>query len=168
VNAALSGLGRLLGSETLMAFESYPWLAPRNLYWSLVPIYVWMACGFNLVLFLAAMEGIDPNLYEAAELDGASRLRQFFSITIPLIWQTIVVALVFLVIAGLNAFEMIWLLTSQDPDSRSHTLGTLMVTSMFKEFQVGRATAIAVVLLVLVLSGSALLMRLLRREHPDL
>lgn len=168
VNAALSGLGRLLGSETLMAFESHPWLAPRNLYWSLVPIYVWMACGFNLVLFLAAMEGIDPNLYEAAELDGASRLRQFFSITIPLIWQTIVVALVFLVIAGLNAFEMIWLLTSQDPDSRSHTLGTLMVTSMFKEFQVGRATAIAVVLLVLVLSGSALLMRLLRREQPDL
>lgn len=168
VNAALSGLGRMVGSETLMAFESHPWLAPRNLYWSLVPIYVWMACGFNLVLFLAAMEGIDPHLYEAADLDGASRLRQFFSITIPLIWQTIVVALVFLVIAGLNAFEMIWLLTSQDPDSRSHTLGTLMVSSMFKEFQVGRATAIAVVLLVLVLAGSAMLMRLLRREQHDL
>ncbi|MBP7141022.1 MAG: extracellular solute-binding protein [Opitutaceae bacterium] len=168
VNAALAGLGRVLGSETLMGFESHPWLAPRNLYWSLVPIYVWMACGFNLVLFLAAMEGIDASLYEAAELDGASRLQQFLGITLPLIWQTVVVALVFLVIAGLNAFEMIWLLTSQDPDSRSHTLGTLMVSSMFKEFQVGRATAIAVVLLVLVLAGSALLMRLLRREQPDM
>lgn len=166
-NAALSGLGRILGSETLMSFEAHPWLAPRNLYWSLVPIHVWMACGFNLVLFLAAMEGIDQHLYEAAEIDGASRMRQFFSITIPLIWQSIVVALVFLVIAGLNAFEMIWLLTSQDPDSGSHTLGTLMVTSMFKEFQTGRATAIAVVLLVLVLSGSAMLMRLLRREQPE-
>lgn len=167
VNAALSGVGRLWGIEALQSFESYPWLAPRNLYWSLIPIYVWMACGFNLVLFLATMEGIDPHLYEAAEIDGASRARQFFSITLPLIWQTIVVALVFIVIAGLNAFEMVWLLTSQDPDSNTHTLGTLMVSSMFKEFQMGRATAIAVVLFILVLSGSALLMRTLRRETPE-
>lgn len=166
VNAALSGAGRLFGFEGLKAFEAYPWLAPRNLYWSLVPIYVWMTCGFNLVLFLATMEGIDPQLYEAAEIDGATRLRQFFRITLPLIWPAIVVALVFIVIAGLNAFEMIWLLTSQDPDSRTHTLGTLMVTSMFKEFQMGRATAIAVLLLVLVASGSAVLMRVLKREHP--
>ncbi len=62
---------------------------------------------------------------------------------------------------------MVWLLTSQDPDSNTHTLGTLMVSSMFKEFQMGRATAIAVVLFVLVLSGSALLMRSLRRETPE-
>ncbi len=168
VNSAISGVGRLLGIEGLMAFEAYPWLAPRNLYWSLIPIYVWMACGFNLVLFLATMEGIDPHLYEAADIDGASKARQFFTITIPLIWQTLVVALVFIVIAGLNAFEMIWLLTSQEPDSRTHTLGTLMVSSMFKEFQVGRATAIAVVLLVLVVTGSAALMRALKREGDEM
>ena len=166
-NAALTGLGNLLGSETLQNFESHPWLAPRNLYWSLIPIYVWMACGFNLVLFLATMEGIDPHLYEAAEIDGASRPRQFFAITLPLIWPTIVIALVFIVIAGLNAFEMIWLLTSQDPDSSTHTLGTLMVSSMFKEFQIGRATAIAVVLFILVLTGSAALMRALKRENHE-
>ena len=77
------------------------------------------------------------------------------------------VSAVFIVISGLNAFEMIWLLTSQDPDSSTHTLGTLMVTSMFKEFQIGRATAIAVVLFTLVLAGSAAVMRGLKREAVE-
>jgi len=167
VNAALVGLGDVLHWDALRGYAAHPWLAPRHLYWSLIPIYLWMACGFNLVLYLAAMEAIDPQLYEAAELDGAPPWRQFFSITLPLIWEIVVISAVFIVIAGLNAFEMIWLLTSQDPDTSTHTLGTLMVTSMFKEFQVGRATAIAVVLFVLVLAGSAALMRGLKREAVE-
>lgn len=172
VNAALTGLGDFLARtpapESLVAwlrgFAGYPWLAPANLYSALIPIYLWMACGFNLILYLAAMEGIDPQLYEAAELEGAPPWRQFFSITLPLIWDVVVVSAVFLLIAGLNAFEMIWLLTSQDPAGDTHTLGTLMVSSMFKDFQVGRATAIAVVLFALVLAGSAVVMRVLKRE----
>ena len=167
VNAALTGLGDLLAQtpapDALVAwlhgFAGYPWLAPANLYTALIPIYLWMACGFNLILYLAAMEGIDPQLYEAAELEGASRGRQFFAITLPMIWDVLIVSAVFLLIAGLNAFEMIWLLTSQDPGGETHTLGTLMVSSMFKDFQVGRATAIAVVLFALVLAGSAVVMR---------
>lgn len=166
-NATLTGLGNFLHIDALKNFQSHPWLSPANLYWSLIPIYVWMACGFNLVLYLAAMEGIDSELYEAAEIDGAPRWRQFFTITLPLIWEVVVISAVFIVIAGLNAFEMIWLLTNQDPDTRTHTLGTLMVTSMFKEFQVGRATAIAVMLFVLVLAGSAALMRGLKRESVE-
>lgn len=166
-NAALVRLGEWLHLAALRGFEGYPWLAQVNLYWSLVPIYIWMACGFNLILFLAAMEGIDPQLYEAAELDGASPTRQFFRITLPLIWEVIVIAAVFIVIAGLNAFEMIWLLTDQDPNTSTHTLGTLMVTSMFKDFQIGRATAIAVVLFLLVAAGSAVLWRGLRREQVE-
>ena len=164
VNAGLVALGNLLDVDWLRSFDGYPWLAQSHLYTALIPIYLWLACGFNLILYLAAMEGIDPQLYEAAELDGAPRWWQFFAITLPLIWEVVVISAVFIVIAGLNAFEMIWLLTSQDPDSSTHTLGTLMVTSMFKEFQIGRATAIAVVLFVLVLAGSAALMRGLKRE----
>jgi ABC-type sugar transport system permease subunit len=114
------------------------------------------------------MEGIDAQLYEAAELDGASRARQFFLITLPMIWEIIVVSAVFLVIAGLNAFEMIWLLTSQEPSTTAHTLGTLLVATMFKEFAIGRATAIAVVLFILVLATSAAVMRALKREVVEL
>jgi len=168
INAGLVALGNALDNDWLRGFDGYPWLAQNHLYAALIPIYLWMACGFNLILYLAAMEGIDPQLYEAAELDGASRARQFFLITLPMIWEIIVVSAVFLVIAGLNAFEMIWLLTSQEPSTTAHTLGTLLVATMFKEFAIGRATAIAVVLFVLVLAVSAAVMRGLKREVVEL
>ena len=105
-----------------------------------------------------------PELYEAAALEGATPVRQFFTITLPLIREVLVISAVFLVIGGLNAFELVWLLTGQNPSSATHTLGTLMVSTMFQDLQMGRATAIAVVLFTLVLAASAGVMRLLRRE----
>ncbi len=160
VNAALVRLG-------FAGFDGFAWLSQEHLYGALIPIYLWMACGFNLVLYLAAMQGIPAELYEAAELEGASKVRQFFTITLPLIREVLVVSAVFLVIGGLNAFELVWLLTSQAPASGTHTLGTLMVSAMFQDFQIGRATAIAVVMFVLVLVGSAAVMRTLRRETVE-
>jgi ABC-type sugar transport system permease subunit/ABC-type glycerol-3-phosphate transport system substrate-binding protein len=165
INAALVKLGGWTGSDWLQSFAGYAWLSQANLYHALIPIYLWMACGFNLVLYLAAMQGISHELYEAAELDGASEWRQFFSITLPQIREVLAISAVFIVIAGLNTFEMIWLLTSQDPTSSVHVLSTLMVSTMFKEFQIGRATAIAVVMFVLVLTGSAALLRVMRNRE---
>jgi ABC-type sugar transport system permease subunit/ABC-type glycerol-3-phosphate transport system substrate-binding protein len=167
INASFVALGNLLHNDWLRSFDGFPWLTPEHLYGALVPIYLWMACGFNLILYLAAMESIDPQLYEAAEIDGASRSRQFFSITLPLIWDVIGISVVFLVIAGLNAFEMVWLLTSQEPDSASHTLSTLLVTTMFKYFDVGRASALAVLLFALVLVGSGAVLRVFKRESVE-
>ena len=148
-------------------FRGHAWLAQANLYGSLVPIYLWMACGFNLVLYLAAMQGVPDELYEAAELDGASPARQFFSITLPLIRGVLTVSAVFLVIGGLNAFELVWLLTAQDPAAGTHTLGTFMVGTLFGEFEAGRAAAIAVVLFVLVLLGSLAVLKLSRTEGEN-
>ena len=165
VNEALVKLGMWTGSDWLKSFSGYAWLSQANLYRALIPIYLWMACGFNLVLYLAAMQGISQELYEAAELDGASEWRQFFAITLPQIREVLAISAVFIVIAGLNTFEMIWLLTSQDPTSGAHVLSTLMVSTMFKEFEIGRATAIAVVMFVLVLAGSVLLLRTVRERE---
>jgi raffinose/stachyose/melibiose transport system permease protein len=169
VNAALVRVGELLGGAPgggwLRSFAGYAWLKQENLYRALIPIYLWMACGFNLVLYLAAMQGINPELYEAAELEGASPARQFFAITLPQLRGVLAISAVFIVIAGLNTFELIWLLTSQEPTSGAHVLSTVMVSTMFKEFQIGRATAIAVVMFVLVLVGSTALLRALRSEE---
>ncbi|HEY3757783.1 MAG TPA: extracellular solute-binding protein [Opitutaceae bacterium] len=160
VNAALSAIG-------LTRFDGFPWLSTSHLYLALVPLYLWMACGFNLILYLAAMQGIDPQLYEAASLDGASPLRQFFSITLPLIREVILISAVFLIIAGLNAFEMIWLLTEQDPSAEVHTLATLLVSTLFKDFAVGRAAALAVLLFLFVFAMSGALLRWLRQEADE-
>jgi raffinose/stachyose/melibiose transport system permease protein len=175
VNAALvtagDGVELVFGpgalGNWLHSFHGHAWLAQANLYWSLVPIYLWMACGFNLVLYLAAMQGVPEDLYEAAELDGASPARQFFTITLPLIREVLVISAVFLVIGGLNAFELVWLLTAQDPSAGAHTLGTFMVGALFTEFQVGRAAAIAVMLFLMVLVGALAVLRVTRKEAVE-
>jgi raffinose/stachyose/melibiose transport system permease protein len=163
----LSGTGKLLHWDWLRSFADYPWLSEQHLYAALIPIYIWIGCGFNLVLYLAAMEGIDPQLYEAAEIDGAPAWKQFLTITLPLIREVLAISAVFLVIAGLNAFEMVWLLTSQDPSASVHTLGTLLVSTMFKNLDIGRAAALAVILFALVLAGSAAVLRSLRGEPTE-
>jgi raffinose/stachyose/melibiose transport system permease protein len=176
VNASLVAAGDLvewLGGPRVVenwlhGFHGHAWLSQSNLYWSLVPIYLWMACGFNLVLYLAAMQAVPTDLYEAAELDGASKPRQFFLITLPLIREVLVISAVFLVIGGLNAFELVWLLTSQDPSAGVHTLGTFMVGTLFTEFQVGRAAAIAVLLFLMVLIASLAVLRATRKEAVEL
>jgi ABC-type sugar transport system permease subunit len=85
-----------------------------------------------------------------------------------LIREVLVISAVFLIIGGLNAFELVWLLTAQDPAAGVHTLGTFMVGTLFTEFQVGRAAAIAVLLFVLVLTGCLALLRATRREAVEL
>jgi raffinose/stachyose/melibiose transport system permease protein len=125
---------------------------------------IWGACGFNMVLFLAAMQGVPEDLYEAADLYGANAWQKFRHITLPMIWPTVVAALLFMLIGGMKAFEAIWLLTSQAPTTENHVVGTLMVRSMFVEQRIGQAAAIACLLFATVLVCSLLADRLLTRD----
>jgi len=139
----------------------------QNLYWALVPMSIWAAAGFNMLLFLAAMESIPPTVYEAADIDGASPWLQFWTITLPLIWEVLSISIVFMIIGGMKAFEVIWLLTNQRPVTENHVIGTRMVQAMFKEFHVGEATAIAVILFLIVFFGTTVTLRLMRRETVE-
>ena len=160
----LAPLLKLIGLET---FQGFAWLSQEHLYWALVPMSIWGACGFNMLLYLAAMEGIPHDLYEAAEIDGASAWRQFWTITLPLIWDVLSISIVFSIIGGMKAFEGIWLLTNQRPTTETHVIGTRMVQAMFNEFNVGEATAIAVLLFLMVFFGTAATLRLMRRETVE-
>ena len=160
VNTLLVALG-------LEGFAGFAWLAQDNLYWALVPMSIWGAAGFNMILFLAAMESIPSSVYEAADIDGASSWRQFWSITIPLIWEVLSISIVFMVIGGMKAFEVIWLLTNQTPTTDNHVIGTRMVQAMFAEFKVGEATAIAVLLFLMVFFGTTATLRAMKREAVE-
>ena len=161
VNTFLTGLG-------FHSFDGFAWLEPKNLYWALIPISIWGACGFNMVLYLAAMQSIPESYYEAATIDGASKWRQFWTITLPLIWDVLTISIVFLIIGGMKAFEIIWLLTNQRPQTDNHVIATKMVYTMFQEYKVGEATALAVLLFLMVFIGSAATMRGLKRETVEM
>ena len=160
MNAVLTGLG-------FESFEGFAWLAQDNLYWALIPMSIWGAAGFNMLLFLAAMESIPQDIYEAADIDGATAWRQFWTITLPLIWEVLSISIVFMVIGGMKAFEVIWLLTNQRPTTDTHVIGTRMVQAMFAEFKVGEATAIAVLLFLMVFFGTTATLRAMRREAVE-
>ncbi len=183
VNGAMVGIGRglthvaawlgmhgwlLALAHWFTAFADFAWLDSSHLYWSLIPISIWGACGFNMVLYLAAMEAIPETFYEAARIDGASPWRQFWTITLPLIWEILVISLVFMVIGGMKAFEIIWLLTEQQTQSRDHVISTYMVQTMFQEYRVGEATAMAVLLFLMILAATAATLRFTRRETVEL
>ncbi|HYO11530.1 MAG TPA: extracellular solute-binding protein [Tepidisphaeraceae bacterium] len=164
IGKGLTWLGWTAGGAWFASWQNFAWLEPQHLYWALIPISIWGAVGFNMVLYLAAMEGVDESYYEAATLDGAGKWRQFWTITVPLIWDVLAISIVFLVIGGMKAFDVIWLLTNQRPQTDNHVIATRMVQTMFTEFRVGEAAALAVLLFLMVFVGSAATLRGMRRE----
>jgi ABC-type sugar transport system permease subunit/ABC-type glycerol-3-phosphate transport system substrate-binding protein len=161
VNSALAGIG-------FESFRTFTWLSPDHLYWALIPMSIWGACGFNMVLYLAAMENVPESLYESATIEGASPWHQFWAITVPLIWEVLAISVVFMVIGGMKAFDMIWLLTNQRPTTDTHVISTRMVQTMFWDYKVSEATAIAVVLFFMVFLGTAATLRVMRRERVEM
>ena len=156
INKILMSLGPISTILTSLGldFHGFAWLSSQNLYYALIPMAVWSAAGFNMVLLLAAMQSVPQNLYEAADVHGATDWQKFRYITLPLIRDTIAVAAVLMVIGGMKAFEAIWLLTNQAPTSETHVVGTLMVHSLFVEQRIGQAAALACLLFAIVLVGS--------------
>lgn len=144
------------------------WLATGTIFWSVVFVFVWWAVGFYMVIFMASMQSIPTSLYEAATLDGANPVKQFWDITFPLIWETVRTALIYISIAALDMYVLIYVIingSTSSPGPRSvETVAVYMYIEAFQKSRWGVAAAIGVVLLLLTLLFSVILMRLTRRE----
>jgi len=142
----------------------FPFVDSKYVIYAVIPMTVWTATGFYMVLFLAAMENIPETFYEAATLDGASELAQFWYITFPLIREVFTVGVVFLVIGTLKFFDAIWVMENQWPTKDSHVLATVLYQKVFTEYNVGYGSAVAVLLFLLVFLATLLTLRLSRKE----
>jgi raffinose/stachyose/melibiose transport system permease protein len=114
-------------------------------------IGAWVLLGLCTVLLSAGMAKIDPTLYEAAQIDGAGPVREFFAITLPGIRQEIGVCVTITVIAALSAFDIVYIATRGGPGTQTMVPGLEIYQLAFFNRQVGLASALAVVLMVLVL-----------------
>ena len=142
----------------------FPFVDSKYVIYSIVPMMVWTATGFYMVLFLAAMENIPETFYEAAKLDGASEFAQFRYITLPLIREVFTVGVVFLVIGSLKVFDAIWVMENQWPTKESHVLATVLYQKVFTEYNVGYGSAVAVLLFILVFLATLVTLKLSRKE----
>jgi raffinose/stachyose/melibiose transport system permease protein len=115
-------------------------------------IGAWVLVGLCTLLLLAGMSKIDPALYEAARMDGAGALREFFSITLPGLRQEIGVCVTVTVIAALASFDIVYIATQGGPGNSTMVPGLEIYYQAFSEREVGMASALAVALVILVLA----------------
>lgn len=125
-------------------------------------IGAWVQVGLCLLLLLAGMTKIDPSLYEAARIDGAGPVREFFSITLPSLRQEIAVCVTITVISALASFDIIYISTQGGPANSTLVPGLQIYYMAFFERDIGTASALAVVLMLLVLAVVLPLQRILR------
>jgi raffinose/stachyose/melibiose transport system permease protein len=149
------GLGNLAGA----------WLAEEST--ALVSLNVvgaWTFFGFCVVIYLGAIQSIDPSLYEAAEVDGAPWWRKFRDITVPLLNNSTLFLGLYAAIEAMRFFDLIWVTTQGGPGYATEVLTTHIYKTFFLVGDFGYASVLSVVLLVIVLSLSAVAFRLLRAK----
>lgn len=131
---------------------------------AVMSVEVWRYIGFNMAIFMAGLQMIDKTYYEASEIDGASRLKQFWHITVPCLMPSITINIVLNVMNGLKVFDVVFTLTNGGPGDLTDVLNTVI----FREYSKGRygfSTALGVVLFVLtVVLAAGIYLPLSRKE----
>jgi len=133
---------------------------------SIIGVLIWQSVGFYVVLFSAGMASIPKDIYEAAELDGASHFTLFLRVTLPLLWDNVQVAWVYLGIAAFDAFAIVNVLSVDNggPDGSTTVLAVEIYRNAFTFSRYGYASALGVALFFLTLTFAALTLRVTRRE----
>lgn len=154
INAALEVVG----------LEGVPWLS--SAIWampSLIITTLWIRMGFCMVIYLAALQSIPVELYQAAQVDGANSWRQFRHITWPLLGPTTFLLLILNVIYSLHVFDLIYVMTGGGPGFSTTVLVQYIYQMAFQESQMGYASAVGVVLYVMLLIFTVFQWRITRQ-----
>jgi multiple sugar transport system permease protein len=144
-----------------------PWLVdPKWAMVSLCMVSVWRSVPFATVILLAAMQGVPDSLYEAARLDGAGELRQFVSITVPLVRGALSFVVVISIIHAFQAFDLVYVLTGRNggPETATYVLGIMLFQHAFAFLEFGYASALAWVMFAILLVLTVVQLRLTRRR----
>jgi multiple sugar transport system permease protein len=125
----------------------------------------WYGVGANMVIFLAGLQGIPESMYEAAQIDGASRWNLFRFITVPLLSTTLLFVLLTNVMEAFRVFESIYVMTGGGPGRATTTLTLVIYKRGFENFQFGSASAMAFLLFIVVIAATALSRFLVRSQN---
>ncbi|MFI6763607.1 carbohydrate ABC transporter permease [Micromonospora sp. NPDC050417] len=142
---------------------------PNLALWSILGVLVWQGVGFYVVLFSAGIASIPGEIYEAAEMDGASRITLFFRVTLPLLWDTLQVAWVYLGIAAFDCFAIVAVLSVDNggPDGATTVLALEIYRNAFTYSKYGYASAMGVALFFLTITFAAFALRVTKRESVE-
>ncbi|GAA4672928.1 carbohydrate ABC transporter permease [Phytohabitans rumicis] len=166
-NGLLNGVLDAVGLDGL----ERSWLAdPATALPAVIVVMIWSSLGFYVVLFSAAMQSVPSDVLEAAALDGAGQVATFWRVTLPLVWDSVQVALVYLGVAALDGFALIQIMTvgPGGPDGATEVLALSLWRNAFSYGRFSYATAMGVTLFFLTMTLALLTFRVSRRERIEL
>ena len=144
-----------LGLGTLNFFTS------NNALYSVILTQIWQWTGWAMVIFLANLQSISPDLYEAAEIDGANGLKKFMYVTLPLMCPSVKIVIVTGLIGGMKVFDIIYSMTSGGPGDATQTVMTVMMKKGISEGFYSTGSAFGVCFFIIVLAISAIVTKLM-------
>jgi multiple sugar transport system permease protein len=148
----------------LLHIQPIDWMGdPRWAMPAIILLAVWKNFGYNMVIFMAGLQGIPPELYEAAEVDGASPARRFWHVTLPMLGPTFLFVGVTTMIGFFQLFAEPYVMTQGGPLASTYSLVMLMYEHGFKWWQLGKASSIALVLFFITLAATLVQLRMQRR-----
>ncbi|OPG95827.1 sugar ABC transporter permease [Chryseobacterium mucoviscidosis] len=144
---------------------SQAWLTnPSLVIWTIAIVSIWQSGGFQMAIYLAGLQSISQEYYEAATIDGASSWKSFFKITLPLLLPAININLMLTLIGGLKVFSEVYVMTGGGPGNASQVVGTIILRS-FGEGNWGLGTAVNTLLFVVVTIIAIPLLIFMRRKE---
>ncbi|OXM85995.1 carbohydrate ABC transporter permease [Paenibacillus rigui] len=144
LNFLLDAIG--LGSWKLQ------WLSDAHIaIFSLIPPLLWSFVGLYLIIFISALQNIPGEIHDAALIDGASGARKMVSITLPMIWSTVQVAIILCISGSLKSFDLVYVMTKGGPAHSTELLATYMYNSTFSSYRYGYGSAISTSIIIISL-----------------
>lgn len=151
-------------------FETVKFLGDSKIVlYAIVGALIWQAIGYYMVMYMASMSSIPEHLYEAAQLEGAGKVKQFFSITLPMIWDNIRTTLTFFVISTINlSFLFVKVMTNGGPNGASDTVLSYMYQQAYSRSNFGYGMAIGVVVFLLSFGLSYAINKVTERDNLEI
>jgi raffinose/stachyose/melibiose transport system permease protein len=160
-----AGLNGILGAVGLGSLRQ-DWLGdPSITLWSVAAMVVWQYAGYSMVIFLAGLQDVPPELHEAARIDGAGTWQRFRYVTWPLLAPALTINVMLSTIGGLKLFDQVYAATNGGPGTSSETLSTVLYKEAFVYGKFGYSTAVALVLALFVAAVSLVQLRYLRARE---
>ena len=144
---------------SVFGLDAQPWLNnPTTALPAVLVVTIWQGIGLKMLIYLAALQGLSPELYEAADIDGAGPVRKFVSITVPMLRPATFFVLVTSIVANFQTFDLVYVLTLGGPANSTTVITYQIYQTAFQQLRMGLATAQSVILL-LILVGLTILSR---------
>ncbi|MBM7661762.1 putative chitobiose transport system permease protein [Bacillus mesophilus] len=161
-------LNYLLDSMGIISGPIHWLTSPSTSIFAVMAVTVWKGLGYYMVIYLAGLQSIPSDLYEAADIDGASKLQQIFHITIPLLMPSIMIVSIMSSISAMKVFEEIFVMTGGGPLNSSKTLVFYIYEEAFGNLQMGYASAAGVILFLITLILSIINIKFMSKKETEM